>query len=556
MPKLYRFHVWLPAWLAALFLAGGIGLASAQQREGQTGPVLNELILEGATVFSAEDVLWLLNLRKGDSMPGSPEDVAGLMQQRYESEGYAAAKVEASYDPASGRLTLRVDEGRIDEIEIQGLRPRLIEQFRARLDVHAGDVYNRRTVVRSVERLLAESQGALQLNQSALGLKTVAGRHVLVIPIEGRNGRVHFGSSSEAREDFFSPVDGFTPGLRLEITRFDQERFNHTFVGGYVSYKFSREKPGYSLGLEHRLFARPRVFAGVEVHDLSASDDIWRLSTTEQSLVALAFKNSFRDYYQRRGLQVFGAIRPQRTHELIVSFRRDRHENLVNETNYSFFRDDHEFPPNQQITAGSLRSVVIGYTFDSRGLPEGLEKTFAAHLLDDLYRANRRQAFGWRFDWTSEIAGHGLGGDYEFDRHIVNTRGYVPLSPRQSVVGRLMLGWSGGTVPIERQFALGGIGSVHGYRFKEAVGEEMALLNAEYRLDLLPTRADDNDSRFRLFAFFDAGRTSKPIGFTTTDWLKGTGFGVQTGPIRVEFGYRTDAIPKSLQVLVRLGPTF
>jgi outer membrane protein assembly factor BamA len=134
-------------------------------------------------------------------------------------------------------------------------------------------------------------------------------------------------------------------------------------------------------------------------------------------------------------------------------------------------------------------------------------------------------------------------------------RAYVPLSPRQSVVGRLLLGWSGGTLPIERRFAVGGIGTVHGYRFKEAVGEQMALINAEYRLDLSHAQAD-GDSRFRLFAFFDAGRTTTPIDFSTTDWLTGTGFGVQTGPIRVEFGYRTDAIPKSLQVLVRLGPTF
>jgi outer membrane translocation and assembly module TamA len=256
-------------------------------------------------------------------------------------------------------------------------------------------------------------------------------------------------------------------------------------------------------------------------------------------------------------VQGFAAIMPSRQQELIVSFRRDEHLSLQNTTDFNFFRDDHDFRPNPPILGGSLRSAVIAYTFDSRGqLDPDPETTYTSHLLDDLYRANRRQAYGWRVDWTSEIAGHGLGGDYEFDRHILNSRAYVPLSPRQLLSGRMVLGFSGGDLPIERTFAIGGIGTVHGYAFKEAAGDGMVLFNAQYRFDFGAGGRPERQSGFGLFAFFDAGRIVDPLPDQTRDWLKGTGFGAQVGLFRVEFGYRLDDIPKSLQVLVRLSPTF
>jgi outer membrane protein assembly factor BamA len=56
--------------------------------------------------------------------------------------------------------------------------------------------------------------------------------------------------------------------------------------------------------------------------------------------------------------------------------------------------------------------------------------------------------------------------------------------------------------------------------------------------------------------FFDAGRIYDPAPGSRTDWLHGVGVGLQTGPLRVEFGFRLDDIPESRQVLVRLGSTF
>ncbi|HXW08048.1 MAG TPA: DUF5686 family protein [Vicinamibacterales bacterium] len=548
---------WVRAAGVAALLLGLLAGPAFGQTPTQPVRVLQHLTLEGATVFTRDDVLWLLALTIGEPLGGSAEELASELQGHYRKGGYEAATVEGAYDAASGRLTLQVDEGRIDEIEFTGIPAAQTSRFREQLGVRPGDLYNARQLRERLQPLLDASGGALRIDRPGIDLVSRDGRRILVVPIDTRAVAVGFSVTTEGREDFFSPVDGFAPALAIDVTRFNATRFTHTFVNAYVTYKFAREEPGYSAGFEQQLLERPGLWAGATVHDLTASDDLWRLSTTEQSVVALTFRNTFRDYYRRRGTQVFAALRPHANHELVASMRWDRHESLENATDFAFFRDDHEFRPNAPIPPGRIRALVLAYSWDTRGVADGTPaRNYAQHLIDDLFRGSRRQGFGARVDWTTEIAGHGLGGDREYDRHVLNARGYLPLTPRQSLAARALLGFSNGELPPERQFALGGIGSVHGYAFKEARGGRMTLFNAEYRLDLLGRWEGPAGGVLRALLFFDAGRVHDPIDSSSTDWLRGVGIGLQTGPVRVEFGFRADDVPESRQVLVRLGSTF
>ena len=141
-----------------------------------------------------------------------------------------------------------------------------------------------------------------------------------------------------------------------------------------------------------------------------------------------------------------------------------------------------------------------------------------------------------------------------FDRHVLNLRGYLSFTPRQLWSSRALIGTSGGALPVERHFAIGGIGSVHGYAFKEAAGEGMALFNTEYRVDLTPKAR--GTALLSVHGFYDLGRVTGPFGASRSGWLQGLGFGVGLAGIRVDIGFRADDIPRSRQILVRLGPTF
>jgi len=542
----------------------------APQVDVQQPPVvLSQLSIEGATVYSREDVFWLLNLREGATLTQTADEIAKSLQDHYERDGYTEARVQGRLE--DGHLTLHVDEGRIDDVELPGLGEHQADDFRERFAIKPGDIYNKRAVGQAVTRLLERTGGAIEVGQprdqqpgggrnpaapSDVVLEHRAGRAVLVVPLRWRRGHTSVRLGTADREDLYSPVDAFAPSIGFSSTIFDHGKFNHTVIDGYVSYKFGREDPGYSFGAERPLFGGPRLFLGGEVHDVSASDDLWRLTTIEQTLVSVGFKNTFRDYYRRRGGQLFTTLQAGPNNEFSLTARWDHHEPLANSTDFSFFRDDHEFRPNPLVADQDVNAWVLGYTFDTRPLSgAGQSSTYTRHLRDDLFGFGLRQQPGLRIEWTSELADHGLGGDAHFDRHIFNLRGYLALSDRNLVSARGLFGVSGGTLPLERQFALGGIGTVHGYSFKEAIGTGMALMNAEYRVRLVRGNRTDQDL-LAVFGFYDAGRVTGPIDGSTTDWLTGVGGGVSFGAIRVEFGFRTNDIPGSRQILVRLGPTF
>src|SRR5581483_9593575 len=113
---------------------------------------------------------------------------------------------------------------------------------------------------------------------------------------------------------------------------------------------------------------------------------------------------------------------------------------------------------------------------------------------------------------------------------------------------RAIGGWSEGVLPPQREFAIGGIGSVHGYEFKESIGDTIALLNVEYAVGWR--------RGLKAVGFFDAGRTTSAVR-TNSPWLRGVGFGFAIADaVRLDFGYKVEAIPSSLQVLLRFGRTF
>ena len=106
----------------------------------------------------------------------------------------------------------------------------------------------------------------------------------------------------------------------------------------------------------------------------------------------------------------------------------------------------------------------------------------------------------------------------------MNARGYVPITSHTLLSLRGLFGTAGGDLPIERQFALGGIGSVHGYSFKQETGTRMGLLNAEYTL-VFGNLGRDREA-MTLFSFYDVGRVG---GVSTSNrWLNG--FGLELGP--------------------------
>jgi len=422
--------------------------------------------------------------------------------------------------------------------------------------MRAGDIFNRSRAGDALQALLRPTRGAISPARKAFDVVQRNGQRILVVDVKEREGMFRASVDMGEREDWFSAVAGLVPSLGFSGAVFDHKNFNHAFISTHVGYKIASGEWGYSLGFERPLFRPVPVYVGAELYDLTATDDQWQVSGMQASVEALLVRNSMRDYYRRHGVQLHSAVRPNSRLELQFAWRGEQHEPLRVETDFSIWNGDEEFRPNAPISEGQLNALVFGAMFDSIGFQDdSLAATYRQHLLDRPFGrtlsnpdpAMRRPV--WRAQWNTEVSARsGLNSDFDFQRHIVTGRVVVPLSKYEEVRGRAFGGWSGGVLPPQRLFSLGGVGTVHGYGFKEAVGDGMVLFNVEYAVGML--------NGPHIVPFFDAGRVWQPDG-ATSSWLNSVGFGLAlTRDLRVDFGYKLDDIPGSFQAVLRLGHIF
>ena len=541
------------AIVAACFLAAVP--ASAQDTTPQPQPTVRDVQVRGAKELSEPAVLRAGRLVVGEPLPDTSDAIRERIEHRYHEEGYSFARATVMFDVDTRVLTLTIDEGVIDAIEFEGVDPKLARTFADEFALRAGDVFNRARALHAVDTLLRPTRGAIRRSRRTFDVLDRNGQHVLIVDLREPAGRFRLVPDLGEREDWFSSVDGFVPSLGFGAAVFNHETFNHAFVAGHISIRSATSRAGYALGFERPLFGRTKLFLGGELHDLTASDDQWQVSSAEASLAAFGPRRSYRDYYRRRGVQIGGALRVHPQVELLFAWRGERHEPLQAETDFSLWNDDEPFRPNRAAADGRLNAVIIGASVDGDGFDrESLEATYRRHQLETPF-GDHDLTPRWRIDWTSEIsAPDALQSDFDFSRHIISGRTRVALSRHQEFAARAIGGWSDGVMPPQRQFAIGGIGSVHGYGFKEQVGDSLALLNLEYSLGWR--------GGLHGIGFFDLGHTTIRQNQTLAvqgagrPWLKGVGFGVGIGDVRIDFGYRLDAVPSSLQVLLRFGRTF
>jgi hypothetical protein len=576
MPGLRSIPVVLFLWA----LAPAVQAQDLSPPAAQPPITIRNIVISGTRELSEETVRQAVPVEVGAATSEPLEHIRDAVERRYREAGFTFARVTPIFDAATATLSLTVDEGVIAGVEFHGVDDsNVVRTFLNEFALRAGDVFNRERAMEALEVLLRQTRGAirpgrlyfydasdLRARRGTFDLVDRNGQRVLLVGLAEPTGRFRLVPDLGDREDWFTPVDGFVPSLGFGATVFDHHEFNHAYVLGHLSVKAASHRAGYALGLERPVFRTRKLYLGGELHDLTATDDRWQVSSSEASLAAIGPRKSFRDYYRRRGLQINGALRIHPQAEVLFAWRGERHENLLVESDFSLWNGDERFRPNVAVRDGKLNALVLGASVRAQSFDrESLDASYRRHQLENPFgdllndpEGHQRPLSMWQIDWTSEVAKSGaLNSDFDFTRHIISSRGRLLVSPHQEVSARLIGGWSGGSLPPQRRFAIGGIGSVHGYAFKERVGDTLALLNLEYALGW--------KSVFQVLGFFDAGRVtsrqnagSRPLGLQAepAHWLNGVGFGVALGGARIDFGYKLDAVPSSLQVLLRLGRTF
>ena len=183
---------------------------------------------------------------------------------------------------------------------------------------------------------------------------------------------------------------------------------------------------------------------------MTDSKDQWRISSLENSLASFFLHEDFRDYYWKEGGKVHTAYLV-RDHELFgevrLAYQIDRYRSMDNSADWALFGGHKSFRDNPQINEGTMRSIgtLAGFSTASRS-QYGTE--------------------GWNVYATAEFAGGGLGGDFRFEQYILDVRRYQPLGYHDNFNVRLRAGTSHGTLPLQKSYQIGGVGTSAGIQLQ------------------------------------------------------------------------------------------
>ncbi|PYQ16090.1 MAG: hypothetical protein DMF80_06270 [Acidobacteria bacterium] len=504
----------------------------------EAAPVVRSLEVRGATVYDLKAVQRILRVKPGGALRQPAPALAALLENRYHILGFPGARVEGRFDPATGTLSLTVDEGRLAAVDVEGLEGETKARVLKVLDLRTGKAVQERDISGALARLEKTSGGAFastamppyEVEPGPEGVK-------LVLHLRRRVAALQVRPGASTIPDLYNRVDGLNLGANVRLTLFDPVSFDHAEVYAGASYGFAAEKVRYAVGALKPFGPRRQAVVGYEHHDFTATDDAFRGRTVESPPGLTLYTSIFEDYYRRRGHEAYAFVRPTSRFQLGAAWRSDDYESLPVAGDDSFVFSRHR-TPNPPVAAGRMRSILATARWSGkRDLFENWPGERTSLLQRNPYGTPFERGQQARVEATWEVASPGLGGDFSFRRFIGQARAAHVFSPRRILLLRGLAGVGSGDVPPQRTLALGGAGTLRGYALKQFAGDRAVLGTAEYWL--YPA------SPWPGLVFFYDGGTAWTRGRPRPGWKSDLGLGLDwpgggPGYVRLDVGFPLD----------------
>jgi hypothetical protein len=259
-------------------------------------------------------------------------------------------------------------------------------------------------------------------------------------------------------------------------------------LGGRLEYSTGRKRTLYGAQIEQPLMPPGRLALGVSMVRCTDHSDLQQVDDLENTLALLLGRQDYRDYFEREGVGAYLAWRVPDFSTVSLHYRDDRYRSLgLDGGTRSWFERERGLRDNPPIDEGEAHAAVL--------------------RLERLAHQTRRSRAGF-YHWVeAERAGRGLGGDFEYGRALADLRQVLRLSPATTLALRLVGGSAfQGTLPVQKQFTVGGVDGLRAHSFARFRGDQMLLGQAEYSVELWRLHAHDFESGLNVLAFVDAGR--------------------------------------------------
>lgn len=467
---------------------------------------VTDIIFKGNTKIPVEKLQSLCAASKGSLIDNKKiSDQAQAIEQYYHEQGYIVAKVNNVTMDREGVVTIFINEGIVEDLIVKGNIKTKTPVITREVKLKMGEPFNSKDAKRSLERL--NNLGFFE----DVNMKLNPGRepNAVVAEVdvtEQKTGTFTIGGG-------YSKSDGLTSIIGLGDTNFKGtgNNLNVNFQHGYSSIAGT----GWNLNFTNPYIDKKETSLSVnlfnsvnEVSDYGLNGDNTTLRST---------------YYRRsRGFNITLG-RPQGEYVknyLTLTKRKDLYlEHYSGPVDYSASdttSDDYNADYNAEYLKnnfGEVHSMTLARVYDTR---------------DNIFSPTQ----GNRISLTSEIAGKGLGGQFDFNKYIIDGRKYFKVGSRQVMAFHVAAGVADGEVPDASKFSVGGIDTLRGYKDDEFKGNKMFTATAEYRYPIA--------TKVEGVVFADAGNAWDG-SYKLKDLKSSIGAGLRVntplGPIRLDYGY-------------------
>ena len=523
-----------------LYVLNGAALQSPQADNTFTGIF---------AVVKGDEEIYLLNIVGSvplEQMGQFLTDLGKLGIEIPELESLLALEIDkrSLSSPTGFRLA---DGSPIYEIQIKGNQK--IDRAEILETLESGD----ENIEKAVETMRRKMSYRLEAVETSI--KQENGKHIAVITVKERPSQsAGFGGGGPIIK--FNRVTGWELGALLE-NRFPGARLSDgTYASklfGYVGYGFGNRFANYEIGGNTMPFLeytrRSTTTTPGDKSDkwylgLGVNAKVYRITDITTPILAVVddydspyYNSSFRllyslfggtdlhNYYSRKGFEIGfrweKLPRPEYSstppHLVTLKFLAENHKSLEKSTDWHLFnwRSTSKARENPAITSGRMRSVMFTYDLNLR----------QGHLGTGY--------LGWHNTFLLEHSRTAFGSDFDFTRYQLHLR-YAHAFGKYEIRTRAVGSFSTASLPIQRQFTIGGPGVLNGYPLYAFAGDRGYLFNIEYFYPLpeLFTWRNRQFDFFNLFLvfFLDAGQAWNVTDETPTLEPKSdAGIGFQFG---------------------------
>lgn len=446
-------------------------------------PVIKEIKFKGNEVYKKSELVSLLGVKAGEILNVNQLD-KGLknIRNNYQDNGYILARITNVNIDKNGVLNISINVGYLNKIILKGNEKTKNFVIKRELtDLEKGQVLNINEIKQSYQKIYRLNYFK-EVKPELKRIDDSSNKVNLVINMTEKNtGNLNFGGGYSTSDGWL----GFINAKEKNLLGKGQTLGVGWEFGGTDNYSLNFYEPW--------LFGNPTSF-GFSVYD-ETSD----------------YENS--EDYEYTEKSRGGSI----------SFGHGLTETWDGTVKYKMENNDIEWeddvPDDYEDESGSLRTITLSVDRDTTNHP-----------------FNPTQG---GIDVISvEYAGPTLGGDYEFTKYNFDFRRFYPgFKSEQAWALRLKAGFGEKGLPTTEEYKLGGSQSLRGYDPYTFEGDDMLLLNLEYRFPI----AD----RFTGVVFGDAGNTWETRSDIDLDELHhslGLGVRINTplGQIRLDYGWNED----------------